>query len=101
MLGGGPLRNGYLGGGSPIGLTAAWEFPQPGSPAAEEWGTALCFCSPTVVGDAVYGGSCLYDVLGNYGTLFCLNTAKKSSAVVSSSFLFRSPSKDGDLNALL
>ena len=69
------MRNGYLGGGSPLGLTTAWEFPQPGSPAAEELGAALCFCSPTVAGDAVYGGSCLYDVLGNYGTLFCLDAA--------------------------
>ena len=61
ILGGGPLRNGYLGGGSPVGLTAAWEFPVPGSPAAEELAGALFFCSPTVMGDAVFGGSCLYN----------------------------------------
>ncbi len=75
ILGGGSLRNGHLGGGSPVGLTPAWSFPAPGSPAAEELGNALVFCSPTVMGDAVYGGSCLYDVLGNYGTLFCLEAA--------------------------
>lgn len=75
ILGGGPLRNGYAGGGSPIGLKLAWEFPAAGSPAAEELGTALFCGSPTVVDGAVYGGSCLYDAMGNYGTLFCLEAA--------------------------
>jgi outer membrane protein assembly factor BamB len=75
ILGNGPLRNGCAGGASPVGLTTAWEFPTPGSPVAEDLGPALFIGSPVVAGDAVYAGSCLYDVLGNYGTLFCLDAA--------------------------
>lgn len=75
ILGGGPLRNGYAGGGSPLGLTGMWEFPRPGTPAAEDLGPAMFLGSPTVRGDAVFVGSCLVDVVGNFGTLFCLDAA--------------------------
>jgi outer membrane protein assembly factor BamB len=73
IFGSGPLRNGYAGGGSPLGLTLAWEFPAPGSPAAEELEGAMFLASPAVVNGAVYGGSCLLDMRRNYGTLFCLD----------------------------
>jgi outer membrane protein assembly factor BamB len=78
ILGGGPLRNSYAGGGSPLGLMPAWSFPMPGSPAAGELEGAMFLASPAVVGDAVCGGSCLLDVQRNYGTVFCLD-AKSGS----------------------
>lgn len=75
IFGGSPLRNGYSGGGSPLGLLPAWDFPAPGSPAAEELGAAMFFSSPAVVDGAVYGAACLLDAFGNYGTVFCLDAA--------------------------
>jgi len=68
-----PRRSGYLGGGSPLGLTPAWEFPTAGTPAAEELEGAMFLSSPALVGDAIYGGACITDLQGNFGTLVCLD----------------------------
>jgi outer membrane protein assembly factor BamB len=75
IFGGGPLRHGYAGGGSPVGLSAAWEFPAAGSTAAEELQGAMFFSTPAVVNDTVYGASCLLNVFGNSGSLFALDAA--------------------------
>ena len=76
IFGGGPLRNGYLGGGSPCGLASLWEFPAPGTPAADDLSGAMYLASPALMGDAIYGGATSLDLQGkNYGTLFCLDAA--------------------------
>lgn len=57
-------RCGYLGGGSPLELTQLWPFAEPDT---------MYLSSPIVVGDAVYGASCLLDPPTNYGAIFCLD----------------------------
>ena len=39
----------------------------------------MVLASPAVMGDFVYGATCLADIQGNYGTLFCLDA--KTGAV--------------------
>jgi outer membrane protein assembly factor BamB len=75
IFGHGPLRHGYAGGGSPLGLEPAWQFPSAGSKAAEDLEGALYLASPAVVGDAVFSAACLLDARRNYGTIFCLDAA--------------------------
>jgi len=57
-------RCGHLGGGSPSELTQLWPFSEPNT---------MYLSSPIVVGDAVYGASCLLDPPTNYGSIFCLD----------------------------
>jgi outer membrane protein assembly factor BamB len=75
MFGVSALRNGYQGGGSPVGLRPAWQFPSPGTPAASEMEGASVLSSPIVAGADVFGASCVVEVLGNYGSVFCLDAA--------------------------
>lgn len=56
-------RCGYAGGIVPQGLRPLWNY---------RVGEAMVLVSPVVVGDRVYGASCLADATGNYGTLFCI-----------------------------
>lgn len=63
---GGAARCGYGGGGSPLKLRPFWEYNDP---------PAMYLASPLVVGDAVYGASCMLDPPGNYGAVFCLDAA--------------------------
>ena len=46
------------------GLVAMWEYEQ---------ADTLCVASPIVVGDRLYGASCLLDPPNTYGAVFCLN----------------------------
>ena len=75
VFGGGPLRSGYAGGGSPLELEVQWEFPAAGTAAAQDLLGAMYLSSPAVVEDTVYGGACLIDPQGSYGTVFCLDAA--------------------------
>ena len=59
-------RCGYGGGRAPVGLAPLWES------AAEN---TMYMSSPLVVGDAVFGASCLLDLGRNYGGIFRLDAA--------------------------
>lgn len=57
-------RCGFDGGSVPQNLRPLWAFKQQ---------AAWFLSSPTVVGDRVYGASCVADVTGNFGSIFCLD----------------------------
>lgn len=113
IFGGGPLRNSYAGDGSPLALTPAWEFPAAGSAAADELEGAMFLSSPAVTDNVVYSGSCLLDVRGNYGTLFCLDAKTGRPRWIASSYkdsagkefdfkgFFSSPALSADGNYLV
>ncbi|MFW5693185.1 MAG: PQQ-binding-like beta-propeller repeat protein, partial [Thermoguttaceae bacterium] len=61
---GGPSRCGYGGGGSPLKLKPFWDYNED---------FTMYLASPLVVGDAVYGATCVLDPPGNYGAVFCLD----------------------------
>jgi outer membrane protein assembly factor BamB len=86
IFGGGPLRNGYLGGGSPLGLRNAWEFPVAGSRAAHTLEGAMFLSSPAVVGDAVFAASCQLDLQGNVGAVVCLDATTGQLRWMTTSF---------------
>jgi len=63
---GGATRCGYDGGGSPVKLKPFWEYNED---------FTMYLASPLVIGDAVYGASCMLDPPSNYGAVFCLDAA--------------------------
>jgi outer membrane protein assembly factor BamB len=63
---GSAARCGYAGGGSPLKLKPFWDYNDD---------FTMYLASPLVVGDAVYGASCVLDPPSNYGAVFCLDAA--------------------------
>ena len=63
---GGPARCGYDGGPVPIKLMPLWACKQPDT---------MYLSSPAVVGNRLFGASCLADPTGYYGEVFCLDVA--------------------------
>ena len=61
---GGPARTGYDGGPVPLNLAPARDYTKR---------FTLFLTSPTVVGDAVYGASCIQDPPKTYGAVFALD----------------------------
>ncbi|MGA2501449.1 MAG: PQQ-binding-like beta-propeller repeat protein, partial [Tepidisphaeraceae bacterium] len=60
-----PNRTGSDGSAAPLRLQPVWTH----NPEKE----AMYLSSPTVYGDKVYAASCLIDIAGNFGTLYCLD----------------------------
>ena len=63
---GGPSRCGYDGGPAPFRLVPRRSYKPP---------DAMCLSSPAVVGGRVFGATVTLDPTGNFGSIFCIDTA--------------------------
>ncbi len=61
-----PSRCGHDGGPAPRNLMLRWTHGQPDT---------MVLSSPAILGGRVFGASCLVDITGNYGGVFCLDAA--------------------------
>ncbi len=60
-------RCGYGGGGAPTSLLPFWDYNDD---------FTMYLSSPLVVGDKIYGASCVLDPPNNYGAVFCLTATE-------------------------
>jgi outer membrane protein assembly factor BamB len=79
-------RTGYAGGPSPTKLTLAWEFHDE---------LAMFASSPLVVGNVLYGASCVFDPPTSRGAIYCLDATTGKVRWSQSSFITAAGKKQG------